>query len=53
MKKALQKEIERLGGQFDLSKIFQYLKDREKEEGGFSFIQKIICKPSERRFQSC
>ena len=37
MDKGLQKEIKRLGNQLDLLKVIQYLKDREKEEGGFSF----------------
>ena len=41
MKKTLQKEIERLGNQFDLSKILQYLKDREKEDGGFSYVPEL------------
>jgi len=38
MEKGLQIEIKRLGNQFDLSRIVQYLKDREKEEGGFNFV---------------
>jgi len=38
MENGLQEVIERLGNQFDLSKVIQYLKDREKEEGGFSFV---------------
>ena len=31
------KEIEQLSDQILISKVIQYLKDREKEEGGFSF----------------
>lgn len=41
MEKALQEEIGRLGNQLDLSKILRYLKDREKEEGGFSFVPEL------------
>ena len=37
MKKSLQKHIEWLENQFDLSRVVNYLKEREKEEGGFSF----------------
>jgi hypothetical protein len=37
MDKGLKKENEWLGNQFNLLKVIQYLKDREKEEGGFSF----------------
>ena len=32
-----EKEIEQLSDQILISKVIQYLKDREKEEGGFSF----------------
>lgn len=41
VKKDLQKEIERLGNLFDLSRVVQYLKDRQKEEGGFSFVPEL------------
>jgi len=37
----LEKEIERLNDQFELSKVIQYLKEREKEEGGFSFVPEL------------
>jgi len=41
MNKGLQrskKEIEQLSRLLELSKVVQYLKDREKKEGGFSFV---------------
>jgi len=41
MEQAFQKEIGRLGNQLDLSKILQYLKDREKEDGGFSYVPEL------------
>lgn len=41
MEKALQIEIKRLGNQLDLPRIVRYLKDREKEEGGFSFAPEL------------
>jgi hypothetical protein len=41
MEEALQKEIERLGNQCDLPKILQYLKNREKKGGGFSFVPEL------------
>jgi hypothetical protein len=41
MENGLQEVIERLGKQLDLSKVVQYLKDREKEEGGFSFVPEL------------
>jgi hypothetical protein len=34
----LEKEIERLSHQLEISRVIRYLKDREKEEGGFSFV---------------
>ena len=41
MEQAFQKEIGRLGNQLDLSKILQYLKDREKEGGGVSYVPEL------------
>ncbi len=41
MEKGLQTEIRPSGSQFDLSKVLQYLKDREKNEGGFSFAPEL------------
>jgi hypothetical protein len=41
MKKGFQERIERLWGQFDLSRIVRYLKDREKKGGGFSFASEL------------
>jgi len=44
MKESLQrskKEIERLSRLLELSKVIQYLKDREKKEGGFSFAPEL------------
>ena len=34
-------EIKHLGSQPDLSRVVRYLKDREKEEGGFSFAPEL------------
>ena len=41
MEKGLQVEVERWGNQLDLSRIVQYLRGREKEEGGFSFVPEL------------
>ena len=37
----LGKEIEKLSRVLDLSKVIQYLRDREKEKGGFSFAPEL------------
>ena len=37
----LKKEIEKLSHLLELSKVIQYLKDREKKEGGFSFAPEL------------
>jgi len=37
----LKKEIEKLSHLLKLSKVIQYLKDREKKEGGFSFAPEL------------
>jgi len=41
MEKALQMEITQLENQLDLSRIVRYLKEREKEKGGFSFTPEL------------
>ena len=37
----LEKETEKLSRVFELSKVIQYLRDREKEKGGFSFAPEL------------
>ena len=37
----MKKEIEKLSHLLELSKVIQYLKDREKKEGGFSFAPEL------------
>jgi len=41
MEKGLQVEVKRLENQFDLSGVVRYLKEREKEKGGFSFAPEL------------
>jgi hypothetical protein len=43
----LEKEIGRGNCQLKLSRVIQYLKDREKEEGGFSFVPRAPMKTGE------
>ena len=41
MEEGLQVEVKRWGNQFDLAGVVRYLKEREKEQGGFSFAPEL------------